>query len=246
MEKVKNPVLDIVFSPSENGMRFEHRPVATVVIDVLRASTTICAMFVNGVLKVIPVNSEKEALKYKKHGYIIAGEQEGVKAAFAGFGNSPLEFNENVRGRSVAMITTNGTKAIDFAKGADLLVVGCFSNISAVCLFLAKNGMNVNLVCAGWHGMFSLEDALCAGAFTEKLLEGNKYLLTDATLAMLSLWQQTKDDYAGFLKNGSHYKRLESLGFVNDFDFSMKMDTCDAVPLLGENYLININQYEKT
>ncbi|MBN1339737.1 MAG: 2-phosphosulfolactate phosphatase [Bacteroidales bacterium] len=237
MENPGQYLIDIVFSPSGNYLQLDHRPVAAVVIDVLRASTTICSMFMNGVSEVIPVSSEEEALKYQKQGFIIAGEREGVRAGFAVFGNSPLEFNENIRGKSIAMITTNGTKAIDFAKGADLLAVGCFSNISALSSLLSGKGMNISLVCAGWHGMFSLEDALCAGAFVEKLSEKMRLLPTDAALAMLALWQKTKNDYAGYLKNGSHYKRLIRLGFSEDFDFAMKMDACNAVPLLEENYL---------
>ena len=138
-----------------------------VVLDILRASSSICMAFENGAKSIIPVATVEEAKEYKRKGYLVAAERDGFVLDFADFGNSPFNFTkERVAGKTIVYSTTNGTGIVKKAKDAYAIVVGSFLNISSLVDWILEQDKNVLLFCAGWKNRFSLEDTLSAGAFS--------------------------------------------------------------------------------
>ena len=156
----------------------------------MRATTAICSAFAAGAEKIIPVGSVEEAKKMKAAGYTLAAERDGKVLDFADFGNSPFNFTpENVKGKTIAYSTTNGTQAINMAKDANKLIIGAFTNLSTVTDYLENQKNDLVILCSGWKDRFNLEDTICAGAMAEKLIESGKYsTICDSTHASIDLW----------------------------------------------------------
>ena len=213
-----------------------------VIVDIFRAGTTICTAFKQGVEKVIPVGSEVEAKIYKERGFLIAGEREGIKLEFADFGNSPYEMmSADLKGKTLVLSTTNGTKAIETATGANQIAIGAFTNLSYLSEWLLTLKRNIVILCSGWKETFSLEDTVFAGALIESLnQQPDRFILYDSSVAALELWKSAKRDLGSYLKNGSHYKRLVQLGAQKDLDLALIMNSTRVIPVCENNYLINI------
>ena len=167
-----------------------------VVIDVLRATSSMCIAFEKGVEKLIPVSTVEEALEYRNgdRNYILAAERNGKPVKSFDFGNSPQVYLDmDVKGRSVVMTTTNGTKCINIAKKDHDVVVGSFLNLDAIAKWLIKQDRDVILFCAGWKGRFNLEDTLFAGALVDLLIASNLYDNScDAAQASVVMWNCCK------------------------------------------------------
>ena len=144
---------------------YADRKSIVVVVDVLRATSAMCTAFHNGVKKIIPVSTVEEALELKDaSNHILAAERNGKQVRGFDFGNSPLQYQDNdVKGKTLVMTTTNGTKAINIAKRDHQVVIGSFLNINALVNWLSKQQKNVVILCAGWKNDFCFEDALFAG-----------------------------------------------------------------------------------
>jgi 2-phosphosulfolactate phosphatase len=213
----------------------------TVVVDVFRASTTICAALSAGVEKIIPVKSIQEAADYKKQGFVIAGEREGQKLAIANYGNSPFDFIGKKVPDQIVLTTSNGTVAIQVASGPGEVVIGAFCNLKTLSDWLISKNKNVVILCAGWLGSFSMEDSLFAGALSASLsASGNYTACYDSSKAALLLWDSSKGNLSENAKDFTHYKRLVKLGAGEDAKFALQMDTLDVIPYLHENCLINL------
>ena len=136
--------LEVCLSPALYSYH-ENKDSIVVVIDVLRATSSICAAFANGVVALIPVGEEKEAMDYKKKGYMVAAERDGFVLDFADFGNSPFNFaREKVEGKTIVYSTTNGTKVMNMASSSFLVTIGSYLNITALCKFLAEQEERCN------------------------------------------------------------------------------------------------------
>src|SRR6185369_14917614 len=117
MEKNKRDI-EVCSSPKLFGL-YDYADRIVVVIDILRASSSMCVAFEHGAEKIIPVAGVEEAAKYKQHGFVIAAERDGEMIKGFDFGNSPFSFmGDNVKGKSIALSTTNGTQAIHVARKA--------------------------------------------------------------------------------------------------------------------------------
>ncbi len=135
MEETRKRV-EVCYTPGEYDY-FKDEFEIVVVIDVLRATTAICAAFDNGIKSIIPVPSLEDALEYKKKGYLVGAERKGKIVEGFDFGNSPYSYmKEEFRGKEVVLTTTNGTKSIETAKGAETVVIGALVNLDA----MASNG----------------------------------------------------------------------------------------------------------
>ena len=197
-----------------------------VVIDVLRATTSMVVMLENGARNVIPVASLDEAKSWGEKGHMMAGERNGYKVEGFDFGNSPQEFTkEKVNGKSVVMTTTNGTHALSLCKMANVVCVGAFLNCEVTCKSIMKEEGDVYLFCSGWKGLFNLEDTLLAGAMATKLISMGAVVADDATRAAIHLWNQAKSDVSGFLSDANHVQRFHSMHAESDLDVCLKMDT---------------------
>ena len=162
--------IDACFSPFLYDIYRDDESIV-VVIDIFRATSAICVAFHHGVDKMIPVATVEEAAEYKRQGFLAGAERDAKKVDGFDFGNSPYDYmGEHVKGKTIALTTTNGTQAIAVSKDAHRVVIGSFLNLSALCKWIIRQNRNVVLLCSGWKNKFNLEDALFAGAVIEELL----------------------------------------------------------------------------
>src|ERR1700754_1048257 len=143
-----------------------------VVIDIFRATTSICYGIDNGAEAIIPVSQVEECLAYQEihPEYLLAAERNGEVVSGFDFGNSPFSYTkEKVNGKTIVLTTTNGTHALHLSRSAKRVIIGSFLNLTAVCNWLKTQNENILLVCAGWKNNFNLEDTLFSGAVVEQL-----------------------------------------------------------------------------
>ncbi|SFQ73462.1 2-phosphosulfolactate phosphatase [Hymenobacter arizonensis] len=239
------PKLDICYSPELLPL-YDLTGQVAVIVDILRASSTIVTALGEGVTHVFPVASLEECTAYgQQHGCLTAAERDGVPAVGFDLGNSPFGFLDAafpVWGRALTISTTNGTAALRRSLAAEAVVVGSFLNLGAVAEFARQQGRDVLVVCAGWKGRFCLEDTVFGGALAELLADEFDVRSSDATLAALHLWQQSKADLAGYLLQSAHVRRLNSLEASQDFDFCLRIDAyADVLPIWKKDRLV-LNQ----
>jgi len=237
------PKLDICFSPELLPL-YDLRGQIAVIVDILRASSTIVTALGEGVTHVFPVASLEECTAYgQQHGSLTAAERDGLSAPGFDLGNSPFGFLDAtcpVRGRSLTISTTNGTAALRRSLAAAEIVVGSFLNLAAVAEFARRQQRDVLVVCAGWKGQFCLEDTVFGGALAERLRADFDTRGSDATLAALHLWEQGKADLAGYLLQSAHVRRLNSLEASRDFEFCLRVDSyADVLPVWRDDRLVN-------
>ena len=209
-----------------------------VVVDILRATSSMVTAFAYGVEKIMPVAQIEDCLALQHAGYLIAGERNGEKVAGFDFGNSPLAYQQaSIQGKWLAMTTTNGTLTIEKCKAARQLLIGSFLNLKAVADFLTQQAANVLIVCAGWKGHINLEDTLFAGALAE-YLSSHYHPKNDAALAAHILYRSAQDDPLHFLSQSSHVQRLQRLNSQWDVEFCLRRDLYDVVPQLQNEHLV--------
>lgn len=232
--------VEVCFSPNLFPLYTEGYEVV-VVIDVLRATSAMCAGFANGVKSIIPVSTVEEAKAYQEKGFIAAAEREGKIVEGFDFGNSPYSYmTEEVKGKEIALSTTNGTRAINIAKSnGATVVIGSLSNLEAVVNWLKNAKKDTLLLASGWKDKFNLEDTICAGAIAKQLLEsGEFYSENDSTIASRFLYESAESNYFGFLKASSHRRRLRKLKLNKDIHYCLTPNTTDVVPVLVDGRLI--------
>jgi 2-phosphosulfolactate phosphatase len=210
-----------------------------VVIDILRATSSIVYGIDNGASAIIPVAQVEDCLKYADQGYLLAAERNGEVVQGYDFGNSPFSYSvEKVAGKTVVLTTTNGTKALHLANArAHKVVIGSFLNLQALCAWLKKQDKSILLLCAGWKDNFNLEDTLFAGAVvTELRKEFNHF--DDASVAAEDLYQLAKSDLRAYINKSSHSHRLAALNIEEDVKFCLQFNICQAIPVLIEERLV--------
>jgi 2-phosphosulfolactate phosphatase len=226
------PSLAVCFSPALlPAHNVKHALV--VVIDILRATTSICACLYNGAISVIPVTSVSHCLLFSPDEYLFAAERNGKKVEGFRFGNSPLEFTpELVRGKKIVMSATNGTKAIAAAKKAKQVIIGAFANFSLLIQYLQAQKLPTYLLCSGWKGEICLEDAFFAGAVCQKLQE-QFHFTNDAAYIALELFKTGKEKQDFLPKAASHFTRLKVLQKENDIAQCLSLDSYPVLPFLN-------------
>src|SRR6187402_3429041 len=166
------PELYTCFSPSLLDL-YDVSSSIVVIIDVLRATSTIATALYNGAKAIVPVDSVAECIRIGKQiEAITAGERDGCVAEGLQYGNSPFEYPESfVKGKTLVLTTTNGTKLLHMAldKCARGIITGSFPNISAVCDYLIAQNRPVILGCAAWKDRVNIEDTLFAGAVISRI-----------------------------------------------------------------------------
>jgi 2-phosphosulfolactate phosphatase len=237
--KNQNMNIEVCFSPQLYPL-FHNPDAIVVVIDILRASSAITTAFFNGVGKMIPVATVEEARQYKENGYLVAAERNGEIVEGFDLGNSPFGYmNNRVRGKTIAITTTNGTQAIEAAKASHQVVIGSFLNQDALVDYLRKKQRDVIFLCAGWKNKFNLEDTLFAGAAADSLIY--KYGFNsacDSTIAAMELYKLAKHDLYAFLAHSSHRNRLERLDLERDIRYCLSPNQCPVVPVMEEGFLV--------
>lgn len=211
-----------------------------VVIDIFRATTSICYGIANGAQAIIPVSTIEECLSYKDQGFLLAAERNGLIVEGFDFGNSPFSYvKDKVKGETIVLTTTNGTRALKESVQAYEIIVGSFLNLSAVCQWLREQQKDIIFLCAGWKNHFCLEDTLFAGAVIEKL-DGADTCLDDSAIAARDLYALAKNDLACYLSKSSHGERLKKLNIEKDITFCLQIDTITSIPVLVGDKLVKL------
>lgn len=206
-----------------------------IVLDIFRATTSMLTAFSHGCRAIVPVVSCEEARAVvgmpKKPDFLLAGERKGLRIDGFDLGNSPQEFTvERVKNKTVVMTTTNGTLAVKAVESADTVLIGGFLNAHAVCARAAGYGKDIQIVCAGTDGRFSLEDALCAGLLADIFRRSGKAVLTDAANAAQLMYAGAAETLAETAEKGSHGKYLCAKGFAGDVSVALCIDAMELVP----------------
>lgn len=214
-----------------------------VVIDVLRATSAMVAAFENGVDRIIPVSTVEEARQYiGKPGYIAAAERNAEVVEGFAYGNSPLAYvGQDLRGMTIVMSTTNGTKAINIARDAKKLVIGSFLNLTALCDWLQEQDEDVLLLCSGWKDKFNLEDSVFAGAVIDRLLASGKFgVEEDSSIAAKYMFMAARDNFMGILKAAPRRRRIEQLKLLSDVKYCLTPDQSTLIPILRNGELVRM------
>jgi len=244
MEKSKNR-LETCLSPAIYDKHADDCNIV-VIVDILRATSSICAAMHNGVKSIIPVATVEEAREMKNQGFMVASERDGYVLDFADFGNSPFNFTpEIVAGKEIVYSTTNGTRCIHMASHSKVVVIGSFLNISVLTNWLIKQDSPVLIFCASWKDRFSLEDTVFAGALAEQLLTSGKFeTICDAVTASIDLWTLAKNDLSGYVQKAAQKGRLAAKGLADCIDYCLTEDLCPVIPAFLNDRLIDISNTE--
>jgi 2-phosphosulfolactate phosphatase len=222
---------------------FTLRNQTVVVIDVLRAGTSIATALANGAKEIIPVTTVERAVKISGSLFgdfiLRGGERNGKMIEGFNLGNSPADYSEaKVKGKAIIYSTTNGSRAIDKARYAREMVVCSFVNMSAVVRFLTGQNKDFFIVCAGNNGVFSMEDSVCAGMLLYRLAEEPVELsLSDAAQAAVALHKSFGRSVAKMIRNSEHGKYLTRIGFGDDLGLCAAVDSVNVLPQLVGNVI---------
>jgi 2-phosphosulfolactate phosphatase len=218
-----------------------------LLIDALRASSSIVTLFAQGAEEVVVAGSVAAARRVaasEPERYILCGERFGLAPRRFDYGNSPSEFAAlDMRGRRIVLSTTNGTRALHaLAASPVVLVAALLNSTAAVELLLAEarsRDLDAALVCAGLErgNAFSLEDAFVAGALVELAVEearrgGAVLALSDAALAACRLYQSYRGDALACFREAEHGRSLAAIGLERDLEFCAQSDRYNVVPRL--------------
>jgi 2-phosphosulfolactate phosphatase len=207
-----------------------------VIIDVLRATSTIATALYNGARHIVPVDSVAKCIELGRQiNCITAGERDGKIAEGLRHGNSPFEYNrEFINGKILVLTTTNGTRLLHMAldKGAREILTGSFANLDAVTEYLIQQKNNVILACAAWKDRINIEDSLFAGAVIERI-RGHFSIECDASHIAVNLYNKAAGDLVGFMKenNASHYNRLMAFGLEKDIRYCLEPNLANVLPI---------------
>lgn len=215
-----------------------------VIIDVLRATSTISAALFNGAKCVIPVDSVTRCMELGKQiEGITAGERDGKIAEGLQYGNSPFEYpKEFVSGKTLVLTTTNGTRLLHMAleRGAKEIITGSFPNLTAVCNHLVEMKQNVILGCAAWKDRVNMEDLLFAGAVITRI-RPHFSINCDSSHIAEAMYHKGKKDLFEFMKknDASHYHRLMGFGLEKDIRYCLTEDCANVSVRYEEGKLVS-------
>jgi 2-phosphosulfolactate phosphatase len=215
-----------------------------VVIDVLRACSTIATALNNGARSIVPVadmaQAGKIASNLDQQSYLLGGERDGLKIEGYHLGNSPLEYTQKmVGGRTVIFNTTNGTVAIDQARPAEHLLIGTFLNAGRVVEFIREAGNDLTIICAGWRNRVSLEDTLCAGLMLYRLWDGvEPESASDTAHIAFTQYDHDREHLTAALQRCNHARWLSSNGHQDDVDYCLQLDALPVLPYYRDSRLI--------
>lgn len=237
-----NKEIEVVLTPALLPL-YEVTGKTVVVIDILRATSSMCVAFKTGVNKILPVSTPEECSLFKDFDFLCAAERNAVKLPGFDMGNSPFEFqNPLIKDRNIAFTTTNGTKAIKQSKelGSAQIVVGSFLNLDVLCNWLLHQPNNIILLCAGWKDKVNLEDTLFAGAVIAQL-KNNITLHCDSGLMAEQLYISMKDSLEVEVRKSSHAQRFKALHAAeDDVQFCLQLNTAAVLPIMQGEYFVSL------
>ena len=240
--------LDVFFTPNQV------KPIETagrlvVIVDVLRASTTVATALGNGAKTVIPVEGADEVInrsrEFTRSQILLAGEQKMYPIAGFDIGNSPQAFTPAmVEGKTILITTTNGTKTLLGVQNARDIVIASYVNFSAVLAMMrvaASSNTDIAIICAGEEGSFTLEDSACAGRYVRAIPKRADSIQTnDAAAASVVIEKKYGDNIAKVFKESSHGQALESAGFGDDLAAAAEVDSYPVVPIYQDRQITKL------
>lgn len=244
--------IDVAFTPAEIATTDIGERII-VVVDVLRATSSIVEALANGARAVSPASGIDEAVRVAQNigrdQVVLCGERRTLPIEGFDLGNSPGEFTaERVAGKFLVMTTTNGTSAVLAAAHARRVLIGSLLNLGAVTAALDADGGPVTVACAGREKRFALEDAVCAGLIVERLTGRSGEMAdslapagdgecSDAALAARSLSMRYADDLAALLRGTAAGRQLIEAGLEDDIDACARLDRHAVVPELHDRQI---------
>lgn len=241
--------IDVHFNGSSTAGQADLHDRVVLVVDVLRASTSIAAALANGARAVIPFEGVDDAImrarSLERSDVLLAGERKMAPIQGFDLGNSPREFTADVvSGKTIVMTTTNGTGALASTVGAAEVLVGAFANYSAVLAWMraaARAGKSLTIVCAGSHGRFALEDAICAGRFVRGVARrGIQPELGDAANVAAIIDRRMGADLHAVLRDSEHGRALIEAGLGDDVTYCAGIDTHPVVPVYRDRQVVGL------
>lgn len=226
-----------------------------IILDVLRATTTMTIALANGAKEIIPTENIATAVRVAKgsKNSLLCGERNGKLIDGFNLGNSPLEYSPDViKDKSLIFSTTNGTLAIIKSKFAKNCILSSFINISAVVDYVNSIDEDFTVICSGKLNDFCLEDAVCAGMLLNKLSAGRELEMKDSEIAAVNLCNDlamllnvpSQDKLLKLLHMSEHGKYLTSLGFEKDLEVSSKIDSYPFIPIFRNGVIRFKEQFE--
>lgn len=218
--------------------QFTHR--TAIVIDVLRATSTMVAAMKAGAVSIVPAETVMEARALIRPGDVLGGERFNRKITGFELGNSPLEYRkETIEGKRLVLTTTNGTRAITKAMRAENILTGAIVNATACARAAMELRRDIVLLCAGSNDEFAIEDGLCAGLLLDRLENQcqHSFETDDFGTAMLALYRNRADKMLETISHGAAGRRLIKMGFGRDVEWCSVPDSDDIVPRLNGDAL---------
>lgn len=235
--------LDVILTAqSVTDQQVEGRTI--VVIDVLRATSSMITAFTHGARAIVPVSSLEEAEQWQQQlgieECVLCGEKDGLKIPGYQLGNSPQEFTKEAVGdKIVIMNTTNGTKAISNANKAATILIGSLLNAQSVIDTVVQKGSALTIICSGWKERLSLEDMLCAGLLIDRLLSiGQCTLTNDYSKITHATYKQHQAHLTKAISESSHALRLKTIAPAKDFEYCSQVDVSSITPYVKNGMII--------
>jgi 2-phosphosulfolactate phosphatase len=233
--------LDVFMTPAE-ALPAEVAGRTVVVIDVLRASSSIVEAMASGARTIFPVGSIEEAIRLAntlgRDQVLLCGERRCLPIEGFDLGNSPREFTpERVGGKTLVMTTTNGTSSMAAAGGAARVLVGSLLNLTAVVDDLVRTGAEPVFLCSGREGRFGLEDVVIAGRMMVALqdaLPSAEWTMNDAARAALALGRAWSDDFLALFADTAAGRQIAAAGLEEDLAFCAQTDLRAVLPLFHD------------
>jgi 2-phosphosulfolactate phosphatase len=240
--------LDVFFTPNQ-AKSPETTGRLVVIIDVLRASTTVATALGNGAKTVIPLEGADEVIarskEFARSQILLAGEQKMHPIAGFDIGNSPQAFTPKaVEGKTILITTTNGTRALLGVQGARDIVIASYVNFTAVLALMkvaARSNTDIAIICAGEEGSFTLEDAACAGRYVKAIPKrADSVIANDAAAASVLIEKKYGDNIEKVFKESSHGQALGSAGFGDDLAAAAEVDSYPVVPIYQDRQITKL------
>ncbi len=223
-----------VYATPDSIMERDLKEQVVVVIDVLRATSTMITALYNGCKEVIPVKEIEEAINmsknYDKDAYLLCGERNSQPIDGFHLSNSPLEYiRDVVEGKTILFTTTNGTRAMKMTSDARSVLVCGMINVDSVAEYILAQGCDTVFVCAGTEGKFSLDDCITAGAVISRIKAKTHVELDDLARVAVDAYDNANGRLHEALKDTVHYKKLAALGLTGDLEYCL---TENAAPVI--------------
>ena len=239
--------LDVFFTPNQVKVP-DTQGRLVIIVDVLRASTTVATALGNGAKTVIPLEGPDEVIsrskEFARSQTLLAGEQKMHPISGFDLGNSPQAFTpEVVEGKTILLTTTNGTRALLGVQGARDIVVASYVNFTAVLAMMkvaASSNTDIAIICAGEEGGFTLEDAACAGRYVRAIPKRAALAVNDAAAASVLIEKKYGDNIAKVFKESTHGQALQSAGFGDDLAAAAEVDSYPVVPIWQDRQITKL------